>query len=41
MIHAALVQVKDGPAVEPFEFAAKEPALDLVALAIFYEFFLE
>ena len=38
MIHAAFVQVKDGPAVERFEFAAEEPALDLVALAIGYEF---
>jgi len=41
MIPAARVQVKDGPAVEPFEFAAEESPLNLVALAIFYEFFLE
>jgi hypothetical protein len=40
VIHAAFVQVKDGLAVELFEFAAEEPPLDLVALPIFYEFFL-
>jgi len=40
VIHAAFVQVKDGLAGQLFEFAAKEPPLDLVALAIFYEFFL-
>jgi hypothetical protein len=39
VIHTARVQVKDGPAIEAFEFAAKEPSLVLVALAIFYEFF--
>jgi len=41
VIHAAFVQVKDGPAVELFEFAPEKPPLHLVALAIFYEFFLE
>ena len=40
VIHAAFVQVEDGLAVELFEFAPEEPPLDLVALAIFYEFFL-
>lgn len=40
VIHAALVEVKDGPAVELFQFALKQPPLHLVALAIFYEFFL-
>ena len=40
VIHAALVQVKDGLAVESFQFAPEEPPLHLVALAIFYEFFL-
>ena len=40
VIHAAFVQVKDGLAGELFEFAPEEPPLDLVALAIFYEFFL-
>jgi hypothetical protein len=40
VIHAALVEVKDGLAVEFFQFAAEEPPLHLVALAIFYEFFL-
>jgi len=40
VIHAALVEVKDGLAGELFQFPAEEPALHLVALAIFYEFFL-
>jgi len=40
VIHAALVEVKDGPGGELFQFAAEEPPLDFVALAIFYEFFL-
>jgi len=40
VIHAAFVEVKDGAAVELFQFAAEEPPLHLVALAIFYEFFL-
>ena len=40
MIHAALVQVKDGLVAEAFQFAPEEPPLHLVALAIFYEFFL-
>jgi hypothetical protein len=40
VIHAALVQVKDGLAAEAFQFAPEEPPLHLVALAIFYEFFL-
>jgi hypothetical protein len=40
VIYAALVEIKDGPAAEFFQFAAEEPPLDLVALAIFYEFFL-
>ena len=41
VIHAALVEVKDGLAVELFELALEEPALNLVALAVFYEFFLK
>jgi hypothetical protein len=41
VIHAAFVQVKDGPAGQVFQFAAEEPPLDLVAFAIFCEFFLE
>ena len=41
VIHAALVEVKDGLAAELFQLAAEEPPLHLVALAIFYEFFLE
>ena len=41
VIHAAFVQVEDGLAVELFQFAAEEPPLDLVALAICCEFFLE
>jgi hypothetical protein len=40
VIHAALVEIKDGLAVEFFQFAPEQPPLDLVALAIFYEFFL-
>ena len=40
VIHAALVQIKDGLAVELFQLAPEEPALHFVALAIFYEFFL-
>jgi hypothetical protein len=40
VIHAAFVQVEDGPTGQLFEFAPEEPPLDLVALAIFYEFFL-
>jgi len=40
VIHAAFVEVKDGAAVELFQFAAEEPPLHFVALAIFYEFFL-
>ena len=40
VIHAAFVQVKDGPAGQVFQFAAEEPPLHFVALAIFYEFFL-
>jgi hypothetical protein len=40
VIHAALVEIKDGLAVEFFQLAPEEPPLDLVALAIFYEFFL-
>ena len=40
MIHAALVQVKNVSGIELFEFAAKQPPLDLVAFAIFDEFFL-
>ena len=40
VIHAAFVQVKDGLAVQCFECAPEEPPLDLVALAIFCEFFL-
>ena len=41
VIHAAFVEIKDGLTVELLEFAAEEPPLHLVALAIFYEFFLE
>ena len=40
VIHAALVEVKDGLAVELCEFALEEPALHFAALAIFCEFFL-
>ena len=40
VIHAAFVQIKDGPVVKLFELAPEEPPLHLVALAIFYEFFL-
>ena len=40
VIHAALVEVKEGLAAELFEFALEEPALHLAALAIFDEFFL-
>ena len=40
-IHAAFVQIEDGLAVERFQFASEEPPLDLVALAIGDEFFLE
>ena len=40
VIHAAFVEIKDRQAGEFFQFAPKEPALHLVALAIFYEFFL-
>jgi hypothetical protein len=40
VIHAALVEIKDGLAGELFQFPAEEPPLDFVALAIFYEFFL-
>ena len=40
VIHAALVEIKDGLAVELFQFAPEEPPLHFVALAIFYEFFL-
>ena len=40
VIPAALVEVKDGLAVELCEFALEEPALHLVAPAVFYEFFL-
>jgi hypothetical protein len=41
VIHAAFVQIKDGLAGQRFQFAPEEPPLNLVALAIFYEFFLE
>ena len=41
VIHAAFVQVEDGLTGQLFQFAPEEPPLDLVALAIFYEFFLE
>ena len=37
--HAALGEVKDGPAVECFQLAPEEPPLHFVALAMFYEFF--
>jgi hypothetical protein len=40
VIHAAFIQIKDWPAGQFFQFAPEEPPLDLVALAIFYEFFL-
>jgi hypothetical protein len=41
VIHAALVEIIDGPAVEFFQLAPEEPPLHLVALAVFYEFFLK
>ena len=41
VIHAALVQIIDGRTGVVFEFAADVPPLDLVALAIFCEFFLK
>ena len=41
VIHAALVQIIDGRVGVVFQFAAEEPALDLVALSIFCEFFLK
>jgi hypothetical protein len=41
VIHAAFVQIKDGLTGQLFQFAPEEPPLNLVALAIFYEFFLE
>jgi hypothetical protein len=40
VIHAALVEVKDGLAAELSEFALKELPLILAAFAVFYEFFL-
>ena len=40
MIHTTLIEVKHGPPLELFEFALEKPALHLVALAIFDEFFL-
>ena len=40
VIHAALVEVKDGLAAELFEFALEEPPLHLAAFAVFDEFFL-
>jgi len=40
VIHAALVEVKDGPAAALFEFALEEPPLHLAAFAVFDEFFL-
>ena len=39
VIHAALVEIKEGLAVELGEFALEEPALHLAAFAVFYEFF--
>ena len=41
VIHAALVQIVDGGAGVVGQLAAEEPPLDLVALAIFCEFFLK
>ena len=40
VIHAALVEIKEGPTGEVFQLAPEQPPLHLVALAIFYEFFL-
>ena len=40
VIHAALVEVKEGLAVELFEFALEEPPLHFAAFAVFDEFFL-
>jgi hypothetical protein len=40
VIHAALVEVKDGLAAELFEFAPEEPALHFAAFAILQKFFL-
>jgi hypothetical protein len=39
VVHAAFIQVKNGPAIKLFKFAREEPPLHLVALAIFDEFF--
>ena len=40
MIHAAFIQIKDGHVSQIFEFAAEQPALHFVALAIVGAFFL-
>lgn len=40
MIHAALVEIKNGLVGELFQFAPEQPPLNLVPLAIFDEFFL-
>jgi acyl dehydratase len=40
VIHAALVEVKDGLVAELFEFALEEPPRHFAALAVFHEFFL-
>ncbi len=39
VIHAAFIEVKDGPARQLSEFAPEEQSLDFAALAIFYKFF--
>ena len=39
MIHAALVEIIHAGRSQLFEFAPVQPPLDLVAFAIFYEFF--
>ena len=41
VIYAALIEIKEGLAVELFAFALEEPALHLAALAVFGGFFLE
>jgi hypothetical protein len=40
VIHAALVEIIHASGSQSFQFAAEEPPLHLVSLAIFYEFFL-
>jgi len=40
MFAAALVEIKNFPARQGFEFPPKEPPLHLISFAVFYEFFL-